>query len=217
MIHKTMTIATAMGYETDCPWLKKDYCGLCGAYWYGKDADRVLKPTFTNIDELSSNHVCCACESILNDSRSRKSFIVIGNKFQNIQRKEIWPILIDPPSEPFFFLPTISGKKHAFWRQDIATNKETFRLQCEQLGGIYRRSEWLEAMSIARDLILAAVNRERLETKSYNSTDYQKGGIDKINRFEHLIKNNRCSDVCKIVIGLMPGKDDLGGMTQWID
>lgn len=206
----THFVAPALGAEPhDGP---GETCGFCGRAAPSRPAESVLKENFTNRDELGSPWVCWACEACLNDSRTRSSHLVAAGVFRRLERKEIWPLLLDPPVPPSVMYFSLTGKKHGLFRQEIATSRDAWRLQCEDTWGWFARWQCEGWMRAAVRLRLLGVRRESLETGRYESGDYLKARTG-IAEWEAIVKPVRPSQLFTILLGTIPGKEDLGGLS----
>lgn len=186
-------------------------CGFCGSLAPCRPAERVLKENFTNRDELTSPWVCWACEACLDARETRSSHLVWAGVFNRVERRQIWSLLLEPPSPPFVLYLTLAGQKHGLFRQDIARSREAFRLQCEDLSGWFVRASCEPWMRAAVRLRLAGVRRDSLESGRYDSSDYLKDRAG-ILAWEAQIREIRSSQLFSIILGTMPGKEDLGDL-----
>lgn len=189
-------------------------CGFCGSSEPGYPAEQVLKENFTNRDELTSPWVCWACSACLDARETRSAHLVtapsleIAGDFRRVERKEVWRLLINPPLPPFVLYLTLAGQKHGLFRQEVATSRDAFRVQAEDLSGWYVRAEWDQRMLAAVALRKLGVRRESLETGRYDSSDHLKARSG-IAAFEALVKAVRPTQLFTVILGTMPGKEDL--------
>ncbi len=187
-------------------------CGLCGADAPARPWKDVLRASNTNQADLKSPWVCWACEACLADRRSRSNTLVVDGQYSRPERKQVWPMLLDPPEPPFLLYLTASGKKHGIWRQHVTMSREAFRLQCEELDCVLRPAEDRIWMAACKTLLLAGARRVSLETGKYHSSDYMKVGFKLLRQQEALIKPVRGTDKFALIFGVMPGRDDIGGV-----
>lgn len=192
-----------------------NYCGLCGNYARSKHWKDTLKPSFTAQAELKSPYVCWACECVANDRRSRSNILVKNvsretgvGEYSKPQRKEVWPLLFSPPAPPFLLYLTMSGKKHGLWRQHIAMNKDGFRVQCEDLSCVYLDNDKIWMMNVA-NMVLNGCSRKSIMSGMYPSRDILSVGVERIRDIEPHLNMIRGSYKWLIMLGVMPGKDDL--------
>lgn len=137
--------------------------------------------------------------------------LVVGGVLRRPERKEVWRILLDPPEPPFVLYLTLSGQKHGLFRQEVATSRDAFRLQAEDLSGWFVRAKHEKWMRAAIALRRLAVRSASIESGRYDSGDYLKARAE-IADFEHLVSKLRASQLWKIILGTMPGKEDLEGL-----
>lgn len=189
-------------------------CGLCGSRAPCRAAENILKENFTNRDELVSPCVCWGCEVCLNDSRTRSAHLVTAGTFSKVERRDVWGILLSSPFPPFVLYLTLTGKKHGLFRQTVALGP-AFRLQCEELSGWFDPAAHRDWMLEASRLRLLGVRRAGLETGQYASSDYVAGG-SALTRWESGARTLRTSDLFNIIIGTMPGQEDLKKGLPWM-
>lgn len=211
----TKITATALGCSPHDG--KPHPCGLCGTESPARPWEQVLKPTFTNIDELRADHVCWACQACLNDKRTRSSFLVdAAGSYRKLARPDVWRMLLDPPPTPFVCYLTHSGKKHGLFRQKTATQRERFRLQCEHLHAWHvpeQAAPWMAAMA---RLLVEGANRERIANGRYDAGDYHRVGLARLRTLDAIIKPMRPTDHFAIIHGLMPAVKILKGDEPWL-
>lgn len=207
MLRATHMLAVALGAIAHDG--ADNQCGLCGAIGPARPWRDVVKPTFTNIDELRAATICWACAACLDDPRTRSSLVVDARGYRRLVRRDIWPLLISPPEPPFVVYLTISGKKHGVFRQSVATRRDHFRLQCEAMAAYYNRQRDVPRMRLCAELVLAGVSRSSVETGHYDSADYRAAGIATIRAAERTLGPWRPTTLFAILYGLMPGKKDL--------
>lgn len=201
-------VATALGAAP--PQERSAPCGFCGATAPGRPTAAVLKENFTNIDELVAPWVCWGCEATLNDARTRGHFAADERGFLELKRGHIWPLLASPPPPPFVFYVTHSGKKHGLFRvrMRVAESRSRFWLQCEQLGGEFVAEEMLPIMRAAIVARKAGALIDSLVTGSYDPYMIAKARSE-IRAFEALALPIRSTPIFRIVLPLLPGREDL--------
>jgi CRISPR type IV-associated protein Csf1 len=91
---------------------------------------------------LISPWVCWACAVCLDTRETRSAHLVVAGVFRRVDRKEVWRLLLNPPPAPFVLYLTLAGQKHGLFRQEVATSREAFRVQAEDLSGWFVRAEW---------------------------------------------------------------------------
>lgn len=183
-------------------------CGMCGARSNSKLARNVIKDSFMQNDLIHGDWICWACETALNDRRSRSSFIARENEYIKLERRQIWPTIWNPPDPPFIIYCTTAGKKHGLFLTQPAQSRHRFPVQCDHQSAWYQSDDrfWMEETA---KMLLAGVLRDSLETGHYNSNDYIAVGAQAIREYEQLMTSVRHTEKHTILFGLMPGKDNL--------
>jgi len=208
----TEFVMTALG--ATAPSGKVATCGLCGTSAPGKPAASVLKSGFTNWDELHSDRVCWACESALADRRTRSSLVVDASGYRRVERREIWPLLLEPPEPPWISFFSVSGKKHGLFRQAMASSRESFRVQVEDMHADFDRAADREWMRVLSEVILAGARRDNALSGHYDHGDYHRLGYARIRDTESILSAERNRRARWMTItSVMPGRADLQKMT----
>lgn len=210
----TIMVARALGHEAHDG--DRQLCGLCGALASCRPSGGVLKPTFTNCDELRSPWVCWACEVCLSDRAVRSHHLVDHDGFHKLNRLGVWHTLYNPPPPPFVLYATHSGKKHGLFRQAIATSPIAFRVQVEQLGGWFDRPAATPWVRVLVQLVADGARRESVATGHYTAHDYRTVGVQPIRGAEHVLQPVRTIDLFVALHGLLPAKDKLPEVLTWM-
>jgi len=188
-------------------------CGLCGEVQPARPWQDVIKDTYTTQTDMKTPWVCWACEACLNDRRARSNVLVTAQGgYSRPERKQVWPLLLHPPALPFLLYLTLSGKKHGLWKQHVATSRELYRLQCEDLWCMFSPAADRAWMVACAALVVSKVRRDNVESGRYDSRDYVQASVGAVRSLEALIKPVRGTNKFALVFGVMPGRDDLEGM-----
>ncbi len=182
-------------------------CGLCGALEPARPAAKVLKDTFTNLDELHSDRVCWACEACLADRRTRSAFVVSAGGFAPLKIPDAWETVLFPPEPPFVLFLSHSFQKHGVFRQRVAQSRDFWRVQCEQLSADFSRRRDEAWMRAALELYLRGCSRESILSGRYDSGDYQRTGIVHIRGLDALAQLARGTTLFGIMVPIIPNKE----------
>lgn len=187
---------------------KRNECGMCGAFAPCHPASKVIKSSFMQNDCIHGEWICWACETALNDRRSRGSFVVADGMYRKLLRCECWPLLWNPPVPPFVVYFTTAGKKHGLFLSRPASDRNGFWVQCDHLGCWYWHVDrpWMEKTG---HLLISGVRRDSLESGSYCSGDYMAVGCDAIRKYEEDLSGIRKTTKHAVLFGIMPSKEDL--------
>jgi hypothetical protein len=186
-----------------------ELCGLCGEQQSARPWQEVIKDTYTTQLDLKTPWVCWACEACLNDRRSRSNVLVANGVYSRPERKQVWPLILNPPAAPFLLYLTLSGKKHGLWKQHVATSREMFRLQCEDLWCMFSPEQDRAWMIACARLLYGGARRDNIETGHYHSGDHTAVGLRELRGLETAIKPVRGTNKFALVFGTMPGRDDI--------
>ena len=102
-------------------------CALCGAEGgEGRPIDRVLTPTFADVDWLTGGtHFCAHCLRCLGQGQPRSAWIknfsclATGQELRVLRREDLWDVLMQPPDEPFVLNITFDHKKHMSFKSRV--------------------------------------------------------------------------------------------------
>lgn len=181
-------------------------CGLCGAFAPARPWRDVLKPSFTALPDLHAEFLCWACEWALSTRATRSSHLAHGDTVRKLERKEFWPLLLDPPEPPFVIYLTESGQKHGLYLQRVAEYRELFRVQVDDWSCDFVPSRDVEWMTAAADARRLGVSRDAIASGDYSSREVLAMGKE-YRWIEKVLERWRGTNNLRL-LRLMPGKED---------